>query len=144
MDRRDFEHGKPKWFDSFDERTMTAKATVPAEDEDSDCVEYTVTLPVKFAVCELCEGKGKHVNPSVDAHGLGREDFDSDPDFAGDYFNGAYDVTCYRCDGLRLEPVVDSDRLSTQGRADWRRVQDKIELQDREDALARHEALMGY
>jgi hypothetical protein len=42
------------------------------------------------------------VNPSIDSHGLSREDFDQDPDFEEDYFSGVYDVPCYVCSGARV------------------------------------------
>lgn len=67
--------------------------------------ETRVVIPSKFEVCDRCEGKGTHVNPSVDGNGLSREDFDADPDFAEDYFSGAYDVSCEDCGGKRVQLV---------------------------------------
>ncbi len=61
---------------------------------------------IEFHVCDLCSGKGKHVNPSIDAQGLGSEDFAEDPDFLQDYMSGAYDVACFKCNGKRVMPVV--------------------------------------
>jgi hypothetical protein len=55
-----------------------------------------------YEVCPRCRGEGKHVNPSIDSHGLSREDFDQDPDFEEDYFSGVYDVPCYVCSGARV------------------------------------------
>lgn len=52
-----------------------------------------------WVICTLCHGDGTHVNPSIDAGGLSREDFDNDPDFAESYMRGDYDVTCARCGG---------------------------------------------
>lgn len=60
---------------------------------------------VRFEVCPLCDGRGKHVNPSIDAHGLTRDDFDEDPDFAEDYFRGNYDIRCNLCGGEKVVPV---------------------------------------
>jgi hypothetical protein len=57
-----------------------------------------------WAVCPTCEGEGKHVNPSIDSHGISREEFDEDPDFEEAYFSGAYDVTCVECKGQRVVP----------------------------------------
>jgi hypothetical protein len=59
----------------------------------------------KFEVCPRCEGRGKHVNPAIDGHGLSAEDFDQDPDFREDYFSGVYDVPCYECKGDRVVKV---------------------------------------
>ena len=69
-------------------------------------------LPMKFEVCPVCEGKGSHVNPSIDAGGISREQFDEDPDFAEQYWNGDYDQTCTRCEGKRVIPAVDWDALT--------------------------------
>lgn len=62
----------------------------------------------KFIVCPVCGGRGSTVNPNIDAHGLTREDFDEDPDFADDYRSGAYDVQCRACLGER---VVTEERV---------------------------------
>jgi predicted methyltransferase len=86
-----------------DLRAMTA--TFTTETDEGEEVEHTVYL--KFELCHLCEGRGSHVNPSIDSHGLSREDFDDDPDFAEDYMQGAYDVPCSICHGRRVEAVVD-------------------------------------
>ena len=76
-----------------------------------DCYEEAQTLivPAHFEVCSRCQGKGTHVNPNVDGHGLSREDFDQDPDFERDYFGGVFDVKCAECKGERvvLEPNWD-------------------------------------
>lgn len=55
-----------------------------------------------FTVCPTCDGHGKHVSPSVDANGIGQDEFDDDPDFAEAYFGGRYDVPCYQCSGQRV------------------------------------------
>jgi len=70
------------------------------------------TFPINFSVCPVCRGRGTHVNPSIDSHGLSREDFENDPDFAEDYFSGVYDVVCYECDGANVVAEVLWDSLS--------------------------------
>lgn len=86
-----------------------------------------VELPFRFVACEVCRGKGTHVNPSIDASGLTREDFDEDPDFAEDYMSGLYDVQCGECRGARVVPEIyartDADKeviraLDVQAEAD--------------------------
>ena len=89
--------------DQFDGRIV--KFT--SYDENDYEVEYE--LPGKYEVCGLCHGRGTHVNPSIDSHGLTAEDFAEDPDFAEDYFGGAYDEVCNQCHGKRVETVVDRD-----------------------------------
>lgn len=63
-------------------------------------------VPMKYSVCPTCEGRGNHVNPSIDAGGLSAADFAEDPDFAEDYCSGCYDVPCYECGGERVVPEV--------------------------------------
>lgn len=75
--------------------------------EDGDGELHTVRL--KFDVCGTCDGRGSYVNPSIDAHGLSREDFDEDPDFAEDYGRGCYDVACSECGGARVVPAIDEE-----------------------------------
>jgi hypothetical protein len=93
----------------FDEGRMVFIMTV--EDDDG---EQTFEIPAVFEICGLCQGRGKHVNPSVDCNGLTREDFDADPDFARGYWSGAYDVTCHRCHGKRVEPVPNTDAIGEE------------------------------
>jgi len=69
--------------------------------------EIEVQIPARYEVCDRCEGRGKHVNPSVDGNGLSQEDFDEDPDFRENYFSGVYDVPCEDCKGQRVILVPD-------------------------------------
>ena len=75
-------------------------------------VDLETALPMKWAVCPVCEGEGKHVNPSIDAGGLSSEDFCEDHEFAEAYMDGVYDVTCNRCEGKRVVPDVDRSAMS--------------------------------
>ena len=103
MDARDYaaEHGGDK-----------GKITFTSYDADDNEVEHE--LPTRFGVCPLCQGKGTHVNPSIDAHGIGAEEFAEDPDFAEDYFSGRYDQTCNECHGNRVIHVVDESRCDSK------------------------------
>jgi|15BtaG_2_1085339.scaffolds.fasta_scaffold03644_13 hypothetical protein len=93
MDRRDY-------------MAMTGGNKKPVV-EDENGVEHE--LPVRFEVCGTCQGRGSHVNPSIDSHGLTSEDFAEDPGFYEDYMSGRYDQTCNECHGLRVVEVVDRD-----------------------------------
>jgi hypothetical protein len=82
----------------------------------------------KWIVCPVCEGSGKTVNPDIDAHGLTREDFDDDPDFAESYRSGLYDIACRGCGGkrvvapervLELEESADDRRLAALENGDF-------------------------
>lgn len=60
----------------------------------------------KFEVCTMCNGSGKVVNPSIDAGGITRDEFDDDPGFRESYFAGHYDITCPECNGARVVPQL--------------------------------------
>jgi len=96
------------WYKTFDEKSM--KATVEIFDEETE-EEKEVVVSVEFETCPTCDGKGVHVNPSIDASGLSNEDFYEDLDFAEDYHNGIYDVVCYECEGLRVVPVCLDEKV---------------------------------
>jgi hypothetical protein len=95
---------------AFNKQAMTLTITV----ENDDGEEIELEFPAKFEVCGRCDGKGTHVNPNVDGHGLSQEDFDEDPDFRENYFSGMYDVTCHECHGERLIAVFDYERMTDE------------------------------
>ena len=72
--------------------------------------EYAEPEPQVFSahyvVCNVCDGRGSHVNRAIDGNGISAQEFADDPDFAEAYFDGVYDVVCEACGGLRvcLEP----------------------------------------
>ena len=123
MDARDREREQGKWYDSFNQQTMTITVVLENDDEE----EYEATFPAMFEVCELCGGKSSHVNPGIDAHGISAEEFYDDPDFAEEYFGGTYDETCYRCKGRRVEPMIDESHLSQEQKDNLKRLEDKQE-----------------
>ncbi|MBD3404333.1 hypothetical protein GF420_15695 [candidate division GN15 bacterium] len=92
-----------KWYDegSFNEENMEALVTFYDYDTDEEVV---LKVPCVYEACHVCKGKGKHVNPSIDSHGLTSRDLAEDPDFRDSYFRGAFDVTCYTCEGKRVTP----------------------------------------
>lgn len=102
------------WWDkgSFNEAKMTATFSYTdydAVNEDGEDSEAILEIKMSFQVCSVCDGKGTHVNPSIDASGLSSDAFADDPEFAEGYHSGRYDVRCYTCDGKRVEPVMSSD-----------------------------------
>lgn len=112
------------WYESFDENRMVATMAGGCEscpDEPNcgpnhcprgDCPgHFTEEVAIRFEVCPLCNGKGSHVNPSIDAHGLSAEDFAEDPDFAREYFRGTYDQPCNECGGRRVVPVPTDEKV---------------------------------
>lgn len=127
------------WFKSFNETAMTA--TLVYLDDEGDDVE--VDVPVKFGVCPTCDGKGTHVNPSIDCGGLSQEDFAEDPEFAEDYFSGAHDVQCYQCGGKRVVPEINEGALTNdQKKAVKEMEQDQRDRADHE-AECHAERMMG-
>ena len=98
---------KYRWYETIDDKSMTA--TVRYHDEAGD--ETVKTVPIIFEVCPTCDGKGTHVNPSIDANGLSAEDFADDPDFAETSQRGLYDVACYGCNGRRVEPTCMDEQV---------------------------------
>ncbi len=85
---------------------------------DEDGIERE--LPTRWELCDVCDGKGSHVNPNIDRDGLTGEDFAEDPDFAESYFRGDYDQPCNRCGGRRVVAVVDEDHCEKHLLALWR------------------------
>ena len=91
--------------------------TLSVENEEGEELEFE--LPARFEVCGTCRGKGSHVNPSIDSHGISAEEFAEDPDFEEAYFEGRYDVTCNECGGLRVTPQVDERALTEAQKAQY-------------------------
>lgn len=110
MDKRDYIATYGHEYNTFDEKTMTL--TYDIYDENGD--ELEVSFPAKYVVCGTCDGKGKHVNPSIDSHGISAEEFYEDPDFRDDYCSGMYDVSCYECSGKNVVPEIDEDILNSE------------------------------
>jgi hypothetical protein len=76
--------------------------------------EEEILLPTRWEVCGVCDGKGKHVDPSIDCGGLNLERFDNDPDFERAYFSGAYNITCNRCAGRTTVAAPDFDKMTPE------------------------------
>lgn len=124
FDHRDIAANTRKWYESYDEKTMTIRISVACDDEVyeelKECLgeeahklideDGCVSLPMYFVVCSTYNGKGKHVNPSIDAHGITAEEWDRDWSYEDRemYLDGFYDVSCYECGGKRVVPEIDS------------------------------------
>ena len=70
-------------------------------------------VPFQFQVCERCEGRGHHVNPSIDGNGLPTE-YQNDPEFMEEYMSGQYDVPCEECAGNRVVPAIERETEAGQ------------------------------
>jgi RecJ-like exonuclease len=93
--------------------------------------DYERERPFNWVICDRCRGHGKHVNPNIDGHGLSREDFDEDPDFAEDYFSGVYDVACHECRGAGKVKVPDVSRMTFAEKREY-----VLELRDERESRA--------
>lgn len=94
------------------------KFTYQSVDDDGD--EVTVELPGRYEVCPRCRGRGSHVNPAIDGNGISTSDECwQDDDFREGYLSGLYDVSCERCDGLRVVMAPDVECLADGQRAAW-------------------------
>jgi hypothetical protein len=107
----DYREVNRQWYSRFDERTMTI---VVYEDDEAE-----FTAPARYEVCSTCDGKGSHVNPAIDSHGIGAEEWaeEWDDESREMYFNGGYDVPCNECHGRRVAPEPDWDRMTPEERA---------------------------
>lgn len=149
MDYRDIVSHKNRWYESLDERAMVAHVEFDIDDfedmsdeEFDDFVEKYSDVPVVWAVCPTCGGRGQYVNPSIDSHGISAEEWgDWDDEERISYFRGNYNIPCAECGGRRVIPVPDTTRCD-------RRVLDAIKQKMRFEAdYAReiaHERERGY
>lgn len=81
--------------------------------------ERVVQIPIRFEVCQSCQGRGTTVNPSVDGDGITRDMFDEDPDFEESYFAGDYDIPCLNCHGNNVEAFPDESRMTPEQAGWW-------------------------
>ena len=87
----------------LDQDRMIMTFTLEVDDGD----EHEFRRAFKWVVCDVCRGRGSHVNPSIDAdHGITAQEFADDPGFHADYFAGVYDVVCGQCRGKRVAPEL--------------------------------------
>lgn len=115
MDFRDRAAIEGAWYERFDEQSMNA-VVVMLSDEG---LEEEVAVPCHFEVCSTCDGRGRYVNPSIDAHGITAEEWDRDWSYEErqEYLSGGYDVTCATCGGRRVEPVPNKAGLTERQKA---------------------------
>lgn len=104
-----------------------------------------IELPCIFDVCGLCDGKGHHVNPNVDAHGITQDEWqDWDCEEIEGYFNGRYDVVCYECGGNRVVPRIDKRHLTENQKIFVEHLEKQIKDQAQDARDQYREWQMGY
>lgn len=124
----------------FDEKKMMLNFCL----ENEDGVEVEFSLPAVLVVCQTCEGKGKHVNPSIDAHGITSDEWDQwSHEEQQEYRDGTYDVSCYGCGGLRVVPIIREDGLSAEQQEHLKMVRKSERDEAEYRAICRAERAMG-
>lgn len=95
-------------------------------------------IPRKMHVCPTCDGKGKSLPESLS--GDVTEMVNEDPDFAEDYFSGAYDRVCRQCDGLRVVEGFNYEAMKPEMLA---AIQEKEDINDEIRREMEQERRMG-
>jgi len=91
MDRRETGSLR-RWYKDIDEKNQQALATI----NGVDCaIRFT------WGVCPTCDGRGSHVDPSIDRNGFQPDG----PDDMEAYIHGQFDMICNECQGRRVVPI---------------------------------------
>jgi len=102
--------------------------------------EVMGTVSFEYAVCPTCRGTSTVVDPSVDEHGIDPARFGRDPEFAEDYFGGAYDEPCPQCGGENVVPELtpsgEEEEVAQEFRRRYREVNRVREIQRQERRMA--------
>lgn len=129
----------PEWI-------VVDKMWVGADDSDEDDPANWADkrIPAKYIVCPRCGGKGTHTNPNIDGNGLTQSDLDeAGPEFLEDYMSGVYDITCVKCQGMRVVLVPDDELAKQMGLTTELNDYYQYE-QDKEDELRMREMESRY
>jgi len=133
LDSRVIAGNSASWYEDFDPRTMTASVALWSDVGD----DYHAEVPCHYEVCDLCSGSGSTVNPSIDCNGISSQEFADDPEFAEEYFSGAYDITCPSCKGNRVAPAITAGSVRDEVLDLIREQQNSQSEWDRESAMER-------
>ena len=126
FDSRDIAANTRKWYESFDEKNMSVRVEVfnyvyydgMKEQLSNEAVKIIqedgrIEFPMVFKVCPTCDGRGRHVNPSIDGNGITADEWDEWDDNSKEmYLSGGCDVKCYTCDGRRVVPEINTAQLT--------------------------------
>ena len=122
FDYRDVAANTDRWYEHINTKNMTVIVNVACDEESLENLKEDlseeaynlidengcVILPMKFKVCSTCNGKGTHVNPSIDSHGITEEEWNRDWSYEEQetYLSGGYDIACYECHGEKVVPEI--------------------------------------
>lgn len=121
--------------------TITVEIYGDCECTNDSCEKHDiqeVELPAKWEVCSRCEGRGSHVNPNIDGNGISAEEFEQDPEFRENYFNGLYDISCEECKGRTTVLVVDEEQADKDTLKKHHEFQEDKAKWEREDRITRY------
>ena len=86
-------------------------------------------MKANWQICPGCQGEGKCVNPNIDDRGITASEMDElGPDFAEEYWNGGFNITCKACGGsgkiteeraTELADNADARRQAAAEDGDW-------------------------
>jgi hypothetical protein len=125
FDHRDVAANTNKWYECINTKNMTVTVKVAwceegLEELKEDLSEEAynlideqgcVVLPMRFEVCPTCDGRGKYVNPSIDAHGITSDEWNEEWSYEERevYMSGGYDILCCECDGEKVVPEINTN-----------------------------------
>lgn len=134
MDRRDRMRAMGCWWNRIDEQRMVAFILI----DDGEGPETEVEIPIEFGVCSTCDGKGRHVNPSIDAHGITEDEWEQwSSDEQEFYMSNGYDVECHECAGKRVVSIPVEAHMTDKQKKAWKFVTDC-----QQERLANHRTQM--
>jgi predicted methyltransferase len=110
MDIRERTYLPSGWRQDHTRLQITNRSSDEDEVQIMEEGEEVVTINCHYAVCGCCDGRGTVVNPSIDAHGIGAEEWNEwDPEEREGYMKGRYDIECPHCEGKRVVLTPNED-----------------------------------
>jgi hypothetical protein len=138
-------HGDPRTINARYQREFDAGCdmkrmifTFSIESKEGEEISYV--LPLKMEVCPTCDGRGQHIDPSVDAGGYYDDGDDCDEYGENLYFSGYYDMLCQTCHGQNVVPCVNRHMADDEALKVWDK---KCEDDEEYEAICRAERRMG-
>ena len=106
-----------------------------------------LSLPIKLALCDNCEGHGTHLNESMRNHAYSQEDYSEDPEFFEDMRSGTYDQSCNACNGQGRIYKLSENEMSADEKSLYAEIMSSSRAwaeMDEEDAYTRRMENGGY
>ena len=103
------------------------------DEATGETVEFVHLIPSVYTVCTECNGEGK----SSRYLGVISDEDCADEEFMDAYMAGRYDKTCERCNGQRVEAIMDEAWLDRHPD-----IRDAVDKANAEEAAYRAECRM--